>query len=85
MTRILETKKVRVKYPVKIGYSDKSGTEENVITDANDNTVVWGYNEYSLDSSGGINKPGIARAIVKSLNETKPIFYVTQYDIRVLE
>jgi len=73
----IRTKKVRIKYPIKLGYSDKSGQDNWTITDANDNTVVWGTS-YNDPATGTANK-GVALAIIKSLNETKPIVYVKQY------
>ncbi len=51
--------KVRIKYPVKIGFSDGSGKDENRITDANDNVLVRGWGDCC--KIGGIEEKNVAR------------------------
>ncbi len=70
-------KKITVRYPLKIGYNDESGIDENVITDKNDNVVVHGWGDCC--KVGGIQDRNIAQAIVKTLNKHKPPFYVHYY------
>lgn len=62
-----------IKYPLKLGYDDKSGREENIISDANNETVVAGWGDCC--GIGGIRNPAVARAIIKALNEKKPRIY----------
>ena len=63
-----------VEYPVKIGYSDKSGSDENIITDAKDRTLVSGWGDCC--HMGGIRDRQIADAIVKMFNRSKPVLKV---------
>jgi len=74
MSRRLSVKKVMVKYPVKLGYNDKSGRDSLAISDKNSNTVVFGNSD-----DLGIASEGAAKAIIKALNATKPRFYVKEY------
>jgi len=67
-------KKRKVIYPVKIGYSDKSGRSENYITDSKDYAIVRGWGDCC--QIGGIHDKGVAKAIVRLLNEYQPIIYV---------
>lgn len=73
------SKKYRlVKYPVKIGYNDKSGRDENIITDASNETIVGGWGDCC--GIGGIQEKNIAKIIVKLLNEHRPQFKVSYYE-----
>lgn len=67
------SERVRIKYPVKIGFDDKSGRDENWITDDNDNVLVNGWGDCCR--IGGIQEKKVAKMIVKLLNEHKPIMY----------
>ena len=66
--------KKKIKYPVKLGYNDNSGKDENIITDANDNTVVYGWGDCCR--IGGIQQQNVALAIIRCLNECKPNMYL---------
>lgn len=67
-----------VKYPVKLGYNDNSGKDENVVTDENNNCVVGGWGDCC--GIGGIQNRNVALAIIKVLNEVKPRFKVSYYE-----
>lgn len=58
---------MKIKYPVKIGYSDKSGKNENIITDSNNNAIVYGQGDCC--KIGGIQDRKIALLLVKLLNK----------------
>lgn len=68
----------KVKYPVKLGYSDKSGREENQITDANDRCIVGGFGDCC--KIGGIQERKIALTIIKILNKVQPNFKVPYFE-----
>lgn len=59
-----------IEYPVKIGFNDKSGRDENCITDSNNNVIVSGWGDCCR--VGGIQEKRFAVMIVKLLNEHKP-------------
>ena len=61
---------MKVKYPVKIGYKDGSGIEENIISDAKDEVLVRGHGDCC--GIGGIHNKEVAEAIVKLFNKYKP-------------
>ena len=61
---------VNVKYPVKIGFKDGSGADENWITDSNDVSLVHGWGDCCR--IGGIQDKNVAETIVRILNQRKP-------------
>lgn len=65
--------RIKIEYPVKIGFSDGSGKDENYITDNKDNVIVRGWGECC--QIGGIKEKRFAKIIVKLLNAHKPIIY----------
>jgi len=73
----IERKLGTVKYPVKLGYFDKSGKDQNIITDANDRQVVGGNGDCC--GVGGIDERNIALALIKALNKARPKFKVSYF------
>ena len=66
-----------VRYPVKLGFSDGSGKDENEITDAGDGVVVhvWG----DCCKVGGIQDDNIGKMLVNLLNTHRPKFRVSYW------
>lgn len=63
-----------IKYPVKLGFSDNSGKDENWITDANGTVICGGWGDCC--KTGGIQHKHVALAIVRLLNKHKPRIYI---------
>ena len=63
----------KIKYPIKLGFKDRSGMDENYITDSNDNVLVRGFGDCCR--SGGIKDRHIAISIIELFNKNKPKIY----------
>ena len=72
--------KKKIKYPVKLGFKDGSGKEENWITDQNENVLIHGWGDCC--KIGGIQRKDIANILINLLNKKKPIIY---FDIKMVE
>jgi hypothetical protein len=66
-----------IKYPVKLGFNDGSGKDENYITDSDEKVVVHGWGDCCR--TGGIQEKNIALVIVKLLNQYHPKFQVPYF------
>lgn len=71
--------KVKITYPVKIGFKDGSGKDQNYITDKNDNVIVGGWGDCC--QIGGIQEKRFAKIILKLLNLHKPIMFFEKEEI----
>lgn len=67
-------KAIKISYPVKIGFSDRSGREENWITDSEDKVLVSGWGDCC--KVGGIQQRNVANVIVRLLNQHRPKIYL---------
>lgn len=73
-------KRVRIKYPVKLGYSDNSGKKSLAVTDANNNTVVFGNTDEYNNSAYSFANKTLCLFFIKELNRHKPIIYISRYE-----
>jgi len=63
----------KIIYPVKLGFLDQSGQDENWITDKNENVLVRGWGDCC--KCGGIQRKDIANILIDLLNKEKPLIY----------
>ena len=69
-----EERDAKVVYPVKIGFSDGSGVDENIITDRLNRCLVRGWGDCC--HIGGIQDKRVAVVIVQTLNRIRPVLWV---------
>lgn len=67
-------KKELITYPVKLGFLDGSGKDENWITDSQERSLVNGQGDCCM--IGGIQQRSIALAIISVLNRHRPRIYI---------
>ena len=81
MTEVIK-RRVRIKYPVKLGYDDNSGKKSLCVSDANSNAVVFGNtDEYGSTAYSFANKT-LCLFFINALNTKKPIIYINTYDLK---
>ena len=78
-------KRVRIKYPVKLGYKDNSGKKTLSVTDSNDNTVVFGNTDEYDNSSYSFANKSLCLFFINELNTKKPIIYINSYELSTKE
>lgn len=82
MTEIVIKKKTRIKYPVKLGYGDNSGKKALSVSDANNNTVVFGNTDEYQSSVYSFANRTLCLFFIRELNKHKPIIYVNTYELK---